>query len=510
MASNYQYLNAIQFSFRSGSIMTLSQDIGNQCELTPKLESASQKGKHPLRKNRVLIVDDNHDIINLYANLLRSIGCSVDEADSLKSLRKLILSRYYDTIILDIYLGDGTGLEAVSEIIQTAPLTQIIILTSHDSVNLAVDAMKLGVSGFLLKTDTPNEFLKKFTSIISIENEDDVTPLIDTEKLGIIGKSTQLTKIINKIYRIRDVDSTVLISGESGTGKELIAKAIHNLSKRSSQPFLAINCAALSPSLLEAELFGHKKGAFTDAKENRKGFFEICSKGTLFLDEIGEMPLQLQAKILRVLQEREVTPVGSCNTVKVNTRVIAATNRDLDYERDKGKFREDLFYRLSVLHMHLPSLKDRKEDIESLVENFVQIFNQKFNKKIRRPNSNVFARIKSYSWPGNIRELRNAIERAVILADSNEMRLEDLLPFKELEKSSISLNQDENGHEFFTMPENFMEAKKLFEKTYIKKILKISSGNITEAARLSGQFRANIYRLIKKHDIKVSDITSIH
>ena len=491
--------------------MTLSQDIGNQCEQSPKPQSAAcQKDRLAFKKNKVLIVDDNHDVINLYANLLRSIGCKVDEADSLKSLRKVILSRYYDTIILDVYLGDGTGLEAISEIIQTAPLTKIIILTSHDSVNLAVDAMKLGVSGFLLKTDAPNEFLKKFTSIISVDHEDDAASIVDTEKLGIIGKSEQLTKIINKIYRIRDVDSTVLISGESGTGKELIAKAIHNLSKRASQPFLAINCAALSPSLLEAELFGHKKGAFTDAKENRKGFFEICSDGTLFLDEIGEMPLQLQAKILRVLQEREVTPVGSCNTVKVSTRVIAATNRDLDYERDKGKFREDLYYRLSVLHLHLPSLKDRKEDIESLVDNFVQIFNQKFNKKIRRPNNNVFARIKSYSWPGNIRELRNAIERAVILTDSNEMRLEDLLPYKELEKSSVNVCQDEANQDFFVMPENFMEAKKVFERTYIKKILKISSGNITEAARLSGQFRANIYRLIKKHDIKVSDINAIH
>lgn len=491
--------------------MTLPQDIVNQCEQTPKHRStntvAKEKDQGVLKNNRVLIVDDNHDVINLYSNLLRTIGHRVDEADSLRSLRNAILTKYYDTIILDIYLKDGIGLEAISEIIQTAPLTKIIILTSHHCVNLAVDAMKQGVSGFLLKTDAPGEFLKKFNSIISTDREEDITPMVNTKKLGIIGKSAQLTKIVNKIYRIRDVDSTVLISGESGTGKELIAKGIHNLSKRSSQPFLAINCAALSPSLLEAELFGHKKGAFTDAKENRKGFFEICSNGTLFLDEIGEMPLQLQAKILRVLQEREVTPVGSCNTVKVNTRVIAATNRDLDFERENGKFREDLYYRLSVLHLHLPALKDRKEDIESLVDNFVQIFNQKFNKKIKRPSNNVFARIKSYSWPGNIRELRNAIERAVILADSNEMRLEDLLPYKEFEKPTINLEQDED---YLVIPDNFMEAKRLFEKAYIKKILKTSSGNITEAARLSGQFRANIYRLIKKHNIKVSDITSVH
>ena len=456
---------------------------------------------------RVLIVDDNLEIIHLYSNLLTSIGCCVDEADSLKALRRIITIRYYDTIILDVYLGDGTGLEAISEIIQRAPLTKIIILTSHDSVNLAVDAMKLGVSGFLLKTDSPSEFLNKYSAIIYASTDENSDPLVDPKSLGIIGKSSHLTKIVNKIFRIRDVDSTVLISGDSGTGKELAAKAIHNLSKRSDQPFLAINCAALSPSLLEAELFGHKKGAFTDAKENRKGFFEICSKGTLFLDEIGEMPLQLQAKILRVLQEREVTPVGSCNTVKVSTRVIAATNRDLEIEREKGKFREDLFYRLSVLHLHLPALRHRVDDIESLVENFVQEFNQKFDKRVKRPSNSVLARMKSYSWPGNVRELRNAIERAVILADSGEMQLEDLLPYKEVEKNPADQTYSQQSEEY-SIPENFMEAKRVFEKAYITKILKISAGNITEAARLSGQFRANIYRLIKKHNIDMSEINS--
>ncbi len=245
--------------------------------------------------------------------------------------------------------------------------------------------------------------------------------------LGIIGASQSIQQVFDRIHQVKDVDSTVLINGESGTGKELVARAIHQSSTRAKERFEAVNCGAIAANLLESELFGHKRGAFTDAKADRKGLFEVCDGGTLFLDEIGEMPMNLQVKLLRVLQEREVMPVGSSSTIKVNTRVVAATNKNLADEVKAGNFRTDLYYRLNVLQILLPPLRERTEDIPLLVRFFLDRFNKRFTKSIQPPTKELESRLVSYAWPGNIRELQNAVERGVVLSEDNTLSLDVML-----------------------------------------------------------------------------------
>lgn len=457
-------------------------------------------------KRSVLIVDDSQEILNLYSALLGNAGITVKKAASLQELWQNVSERFYDAILLDVYLEDGISLEIVSEIIKVAPLTKIIIMTSHDSVQLAVKSMELGASGFLLKNLHAAEFQTKFESFFSTPMDKNVHFDFNPREIGLVGNSAAIRDVLNNIQRIKDVDSTVLLTGETGTGKEVVAKAIHNLSPRKSGQFLAINCAAISETLLEAELFGCKKGAYTDAKADRKGFFETCSDGTLLLDEIGEMAVSLQAKLLRVLQEKEIVPIGSCRPIKIGTRIIASTNRDLRQEVEKGNFREDLFYRLSILQIHLPPLRDRMEDLPELMDSFVATFNKKLGKSMRSPSHYLLARLRSYQWPGNIRELHNSVERAIILATANEMRLEDLLPFSELSKKN-AFEAAQDLSESMSLPVDYIEAKQGFETAYIRRLLRITGGNITEAANISGQYRANIYRMVKKHGLNVKEIS---
>lgn len=448
---------------------------------------------------RLLLVDDDEQITKFYETFLTTAGFVVDTCHDLRKMRDLLSQLYFDAVLLDLQLGIEDGLSGLPFILKNAPSTKVFILTSHGSIAKAVDAMRRGATGFLTKGTDPSaivgELSDQLTSSLARK------PLaLDEESLrslGLVGESPAIRETITMIDKIRNVDSTVLILGESGTGKEVVARAIHATSPRAAERFNAINCGAIPEQLLESELFGHKKGSFTDAKADRKGIFEVCSAGTLLLDEIGDMPMPLQTKLLRVLQEKQITPIGSSTTININTRVIAATHRDILDEAKSKRFREDLYYRLSVVVIRIPPLRHRIEDIPILTNHFLDQFNQRFEKEVRPPKNTLMARLMAYDWPGNVRELQNAIERAVVLSNDGELNIEDM--FQHLSLKSSSYGSDDSGLSagVFSMP--LTEAKQAFEKTYLEHLLKLSGGNISEAARISGRYRADIYRLMNRY-----------
>ncbi len=450
--------------------------------------------KNCLTKGRILIVDDEPDIGLLFSNKLHSLGYQVDIASNISDALKCAERLSYSAILLDLFLGSDNSLAYLHDFFGRSPNTKIVILTGNGRVDYAVNAMNRGASGFLLKTESVDLNVEKFIDITSPRRK--FSDVVDLPDLGIIGQSQRMIELYKILDKIKGTDSTVLIEGESGTGKELCARALHKMSNRSQGQFIAINCAAISETILESELFGYKKGAFTDAKQDRKGYFQTCSDGTLFLDEIGEMSPSLQSKLLRVLQEKEVTPVGSCRPIPVNTRIVAATNRNLKKEVSAHKFREDLFYRLAVLRLEMPPLRQRKDDVPLLVDHFVKVFSKKFDKHITPLTAGIYTRLKDYGWPGNVRELQNAVERGVVLESDGVLSIEDLLPHCE-----AVVRDDEESPKLSELPLNYQAAKDMFEKYYITNLLSVTKGNITEAARVSGQYRPNVYRLINKFHI---------
>ena len=322
---------------------------------------------------RLLFIDDDVVALLYWKKALEPKGFIVDTGTNLKALDDMMSKYTYDAIMLDIELEAESGLDGIPRIIATKPHTKIFILTAHASVDSAVSAMRQGADGYIEKSSSPDHIAEIIFSAMPVDNFDKTLGMksADFHSIGLVGESDAYLNFCENIAQLKDVDSTVLILGESGTGKEVVARALHHFSTRSNETFAAINCAAIPENLLESELFGHKKGAFTDAKSSRVGIFEMCSKGTLLLDEIGDMPLSLQSKLLRVLQERKITPVGGSVSIDINTRVIAATHRDLLEEIHDGRFREDLYYRLSVVPIVIPPLRHRKKDIPLLVEHFI-------------------------------------------------------------------------------------------------------------------------------------------
>jgi len=446
---------------------------------------------------RALIIDDDLDVCRLFQHELEQAGFQTEYAVSLPEALEALRTRPVELILLDLMLGEVHALEEMPTLLKVATSARVWVLTGHSSIEAAVGAMRAGAAGFFSKSKDTREIVNELSAAFFTDKGDDSNLVLAGESFGLLGTSRKIQLVRQNIERMKDVDSTVLISGESGTGKELIARALHDVSPRRSETFAAINCAAIPENLLESELFGHRRGAFTDAKGDRKGYFEVCSKGTLLLDEIGEMPLSLQVKLLRVLQEREVHPVGSSQAVKVSTRVLASTNLRLDNEVREGRFREDLYYRLTVLRIDSPPLRERKEDIPLLVEHFVQKFTAQFSKNVRLPNQEVLSRVVAYDWPGNVRELQNAIERAVVLSTDEQLHLEDIFqaPFASTNERDRTRIADES------ILEEFNRAKEEFERGYLTRLLRATRGNISEAARLSGQHRPHIYRLLGKYGI---------
>lgn len=482
---------------------------------------------------KLLLVDDDVQQVEFYAAMLREKQFDVSVTHSIAGLRReLDKSVSYHAILLDLQLGSEDGLDGLEIILSNSPSIKVFILSAHGSIDRAVEAMRKGASGFFEKGCGADHLATEITKALSLDSFEVGSSRINLEKMGLIGNSEQLRLVVEKIERLANVDSTVLILGESGTGKEVLARTIHRTSRRAKHRFSAINCGAIPESLLESELFGHKRGAFTDAKSDRKGIFEMSSSGTLLLDEIGDMPVTLQTKLLRVLQEREITPVGSSESIKIDTRIIAATHRDIRREAEEKRFREDLYYRLSIIVINIPSLRQRVEDIPLLMNHFLAIFNERFSKNVQMPSHNDMKRIMSYNWPGNIRELQNAIERSVVLAIGDRMDLDDIFaavppgyqqvsnlrttptfdvsnsvrltqaaePDKASEPPTTSVTQEV---ELFQMP--LTEAKSAFEKHYLEFHVKEYQGNIHALAEKSGRYRADIYRLLNRHGIDHSN-----
>ncbi|UBB89986.1 MULTISPECIES: sigma-54-dependent transcriptional regulator [Bacteroidota] len=447
--------------------------------------------------SKVLIIDDEEKIRTLLSKIISLEGFDVVEAGDIKTGLKKLEIADVDVVICDVKLPDGSGVEATKDIKDKYPVTEIILLTAYGNIPDGVQAIKNGAFDYITKGDDNNKIiplLYKATEKVSLAKR-----VLQLERQlankysfdNIIGKSKILNASIDAAKKVAGSETTVLLTGETGTGKEVFAQAIHNASNRSKQNFVAVNCSAFSKDLLENELFGHKAGAFTGAVKDSKGIFEEANHGTVFLDEIGEMPLDLQAKLLRVLETGEFLKVGDSKPTKVNVRIIAATNRNLQQEVEEGHFREDLFYRIAVFQISLPPLRERVIDIEELAIFFLRTFTNKTNKKINKISKNYLEALKQHSWKGNIRELKNVIERSVILTGTTELE-EDSLPL-ELQRLGTLDNREKTLSAF--------ELASV-EKVHIQKVLNYTNGNKTETSKLLNIALTTLYRKIDEYHIK--------
>lgn len=456
-----------------------------------------------MARQKILVVDDEDLIRWSIRQKLTKWGYSSVEADSCASAQTTFERESPDLVLLDVRLPDGSGLDFLRDVRERAPETVVIMMTAYGVLADAIEALRLGAYDFVAK---PLEFEELERTI---QNALDALRLRREVRLfreqdqrhssldNIIGGSEALRKageIAGKIAA--SPTSTVLIQGESGTGKDLFAKAIHYDSIRTDRPFMAINCAAIPETLFESELFGHEKGAFTDARSRKRGLFELADGGSIFLDEVGEMPPALQAKLLRVLEEQRFRRVGGVEDVQVNVRIIAATNRPLKTLVDDGKFRQDLYYRLNVIALHLPPLRERAEDVPVLAEHFIAHYNRSFSKSIEGLAPETMARMSSYSWPGNVRELRNVIERVMILEDGPRIPV-DALPLELVEAPNLGVGSKSLPKLELPMSGTSLEG---VERELIRLALDRTAGNQTQAAALLEISRDTLRYKMKKHD----------
>lgn len=441
--------------------------------------------------NKILIIDDEEKLRNLLGRLIKLEGFVVAEVGSLKTALKAIEKEEPDVILCDVKLPDGNGVDFIKEVKATFPAIEIILLTAYGNIPDGIQAMKNGAFDYITKGDDNDKVIPLLNKAIEkVDLQKRIAKLEEQvgKKYGfesIIGASNSITAAINLAKKVAATDATVLLLGETGTGKEVFAQAIHNSGTRARKSFLALNCSAFTKDLLESEIFGHKAGAFTGAIKDKKGLIEEANDGTLFLDEIGDMPADLQSKLLRVLETSEFIKVGDTKTIKVNVRFIAATNKNLAQEVREGKFREDLFYRLNVFTIELPPLRERLNDIPQLLNHFTSIFSAKTNKKIKGITKEAEETLKHAYWKGNIRELKNVIERAVILEESEHIT-KDSLP---LDLQSPAINAG-----------NIYELTAI-EKQHIQKVLQHTNGNKTETARLLNIGLTTLYRKIDEYGI---------
>jgi len=442
--------------------------------------------------NTILIVDDEKDIRNMMGRILDLEGYNVLKAETAQLGFKIFESHDVQLILLDVKLPDGNGIALTKEFKLLRPETEIICLTAHGNIQDGVKAIKNGAFDYLIKGDDNNKIIPLVSKAMEKANLQSKFSKLQSrinKKMGfenIIGKSTSIQEAIATAKKVAPVDTNVLLTGQTGTGKEVFAKAIHAASKRCAESFLAINCSALGKELLESELFGHKAGAFTGATKEKSGLFQEADRGTLFLDEIGELNLDLQAKLLRVLEDGTFIKLGDTKETKVNVRIIAATNRDLEKEADKGNFREDLYYRLSVFSIQLPPLNQRIEDIPYLAEHFITHFSSKTGKKIIKAEKPFIDALKKHNWKGNIRELRNVIERAVILAEDDTINTDSL---------GVHFIQQKVGVNTGTF------KLKDVEQEHIKNVLKYCKGNKTKTAEMLDMGLTTLYNKIKEYDL---------
>jgi DNA-binding NtrC family response regulator len=439
----------------------------------------------------ILIVDDEPDMRALLKDVLEERGHRVQAASGGREALKKLAEEEYSVVLTDLRMKEMQGLELLAEIKRTHPDINVILMTAFGSVESAIEAMKQGAYDYLTKPVKTEELIlvtEKALREASLRHEVGRLRREVHKEYSfhqILGKSKPMQQVFDLIRRVADSPTNVLITGESGTGKELVAKAIHYNSERRDAPFVPVNCAAIPEALLESELFGHVKGAFTDAKGDKRGLFEEAQKGTLFLDEISELPLMLQAKILRAIQEREIRRVGATKSMPVDVRIIAATNLHLAEEVKAKRFREDLYYRLNVIEIHLPPLRERREDIPMLVGAFLKKCADASHKNLRGMHETALALLMDYSWPGNVRELENVIERAVTLARGEQIVAEDLPPSIQGSRGDRAVI-DEAAERILPLGD--------VEKEYILRILDKTGGNKYQAAQALGIDRKTLYR----------------
>jgi len=444
----------------------------------------------------ILIIDDEEKLRNLLAKIISYEGFEVYQSENCKSAIKKMEQYEIDVVICDVKLPDGNGVELTKELKNRFPLIEIILLTAYGNIPDSVQAIKYGAFDYITKGDDNNKIIPLlFSAVEKVELTKRVQRL--EKQIGdkysfenIIGKSNQIKISIELAKRVAQSNTTVLLTGETGTGKEVFAQAIHLASNRRNKNFVAINCSAFSKELLESEFFGHKEGAFSGAIKDHRGLFAEANNGTIFLDEIGELAIDLQAKLLRVIETGEFFKVGESKPTKTDVRIIAATNRDLQKEIESGKFREDLFYRISPFQIDLPALRERNADIELFANHFLQLFSSKANKKIVKFSDDCLNALNQYQWKGNIRELRNVIERCVILADGAEITI-DMLPV-EIKQNSISISENKGLSAF-----ELANA----EKIHIQKVLNYTKGNKTKTAELLGIALTTLYRKLSEFKI---------
>ncbi|MBI5181545.1 MAG: sigma-54-dependent Fis family transcriptional regulator [Nitrospirae bacterium] len=447
-----------------------------------------------LKNTKILIVDDDESHRQMLKAVLSEEGCKITEAADGKDAVALSEKNSFDIILMDIRMSEMSGIDALKIIKTKKPDMPVLLMTAYATVKAAVEALKLGAFDYLTK---PLDIQELKLAIINSLKEVKEAEVSDADFPEIIGRSKKIKEILETVLRIAPTDATVLISGESGTGKELIANAIHQKSKRSDKPFIKVNCAALTETLLESELFGHEKGAFTGAISKKEGRFELADKGTIFLDEIGDMSPATQAKVLRVLQEREFERVGGTKTLKVDVRVIAATNKELDKEVKAGRFRDDLYYRLNVVTVHMPSLRERREDVIPLVNHFLRYYKEKNNKPIKGIHPEAISLMQNYNWPGNVRELENAIERAVIMSRGEYIVPSDL-PIAIQSYPSFDSPLIKGGQRGVEAGASIKDV----EKNLIVKTLNETNGNRTKAAKLLGITRRTLLNKIKEYKLQ--------
>jgi len=442
-----------------------------------------------MNRGDILLVDDDPDLLKLISLRLTSAGYRVRTADSGETALATIAVERPATVITDLRMPGIDGLQLFEAVHRQHPALPVIILTAHGTIPDAVSATQRGVFGYLTKPFDSQDLLQKVAAALEASGGEAVgSGTAGGEwRASIITRSPRMEDLLRQAKLVADSDASVLIFGESGTGKELLARGIHQASRRSAKAFVAVNCGAIPADLLESELFGHARGAFTGAIQAHKGLFQAADGGTLFLDEIGDMPLPLQVKLLRVLQEGEVRPVGSTQAIPVDVRVISATHRDLDSQREQGHFREDLFYRLNVVSLKLPSLADRREDIPLLAAHILRKLAERYRKPAPSLAPDAMALLVAAPWPGNIRQLLNLLEQSVALATTQ------VIPATLVQ---AALKEDAAA----LVP--FEEARKTFERDYLVRLLKITGGNVTQAAQLAKRNRTEFYKLLQRHRLE--------
>jgi two-component system response regulator HydG len=447
---------------------------------------------------KILVVDDQRNMRTTLSMMLRGAGYDVEEAADGGAACDKVLAETYDLVLTDLKMGGKDGMDVLRHVKQEAPLTEVIVMTAYGTIESAVEAMRIGAYDYIQKPFTEEELLVKVQRAAEkrqLAGEMSVLAAEFRERYqfdNIIGRSAPIRDVLGRIVRIAPTDTTVLITGESGTGKELVARAIHANSSRADKPFVSVNCAAITETLLESELFGHVRGAFTGAVQARKGLFEEANGGTFFFDEISETPPSFQAKLLRAIQEGEIRRLGDNKTMHVDVRVIAATNQDLQEAIAEKRFRQDLFYRLAVARFELPPLRERREDIPLLVEHFLQKFSKKMRRQVKLGDG-VMDYLVRYDYPGNIRELENMVEQGVALAMEGEITLDDIIPPEARAKAQANMPK---AHE------TLQDVVDRAEKEAIENVLRQVEGNKERAAEALGLSATTLWRKMKRLEVQ--------